>query len=354
VYTSDLVAQSSSTAGGIGLSTNSGSVDFSIGQIDYIHTSTPGYNISLGIQQPFVHSQVALVSALKCSGIMLDQKKLPQELAIYQNQGFLPYSGGNGGVLPDTTFKSIEVEGLFLTIKSNMLAIGDGMLPFVISGIPNRSGVAIFTLKIGNKFCEFTLNVSSLEPNIDALSCTSYILIPDRIEVRKPYNGRLLLKYIGGNGKSIVGTSIRTDGVSGIEAFLEPTILNKDSGQLVISLKGIGDQYGVLSIPLQIGDKLCTISINLEQPSLNITNFFSPNGDGINDIWSIPDFNLIYPEGRVYIYERSGRKILELNATNVFWDGIVNGKAASAGVYWYVIDTAISERSITGNITLIR
>ncbi|MCX7954309.1 MAG: gliding motility-associated C-terminal domain-containing protein [Bacteroidales bacterium] len=70
-------------------------------------------------------------------------------------------------------------------------------------------------------------------------------------------------------------------------------------------------------------------------PLLEVPNVFTPNNDGINDVFivhgeSIKEFNAI-------IYNRWGRKIYEWNDINKGWDGKIDGIEASDGVYYIVI-----------------
>ena len=65
--------------------------------------------------------------------------------------------------------------------------------------------------------------------------------------------------------------------------------------------------------------------------------FFTPNGDGKNDTWVIPELNR-YPNNKVWLYDSSGNLILfEENYSND-WNGSSNGKIIPNGSYLYVID----------------
>ena len=66
-------------------------------------------------------------------------------------------------------------------------------------------------------------------------------------------------------------------------------------------------------------------------------NAFSPNGDGINDTWDLSNFKACR-NIEVFIFDRYGRKITQLNANKLQWDGTVNGKPFPSDTYWYAID----------------
>ena len=82
---------------------------------------------------------------------------------------------------------------------------------------------------------------------------------------------------------------------------------------------------------------------------------FSPNGDGVNDIFKIPaDVTLDLKEFSVY--NRWGNRIFTTNNVSKGWDGTFNGKMQDAGVYVFFISgsNAKGKIFIKGTVTLIR
>lgn len=84
-----------------------------------------------------------------------------------------------------------------------------------------------------------------------------------------------------------------------------------------------------------------------------ITNAFSPNGDGINDTWIIRNLDS-YPGATVQVFDRYGKAILKSNGYNIPWDGKNNGIAVPAGVYYYIVDPKNGLKPTTGPLTIIR
>jgi gliding motility-associated-like protein len=82
-------------------------------------------------------------------------------------------------------------------------------------------------------------------------------------------------------------------------------------------------------------------------------NTFTPNGDGINDTWVIPDLQR-YPVVTVDIFTRYGQKVYHSNGYGTPWDGTFNGQQLPAGVYYYVINTQYNDEKVAGYITIIR
>lgn len=72
------------------------------------------------------------------------------------------------------------------------------------------------------------------------------------------------------------------------------------------------------------------------QPGLiNIPNTFSPNGDGINDVFFIRGLPV---NSKLIIFDRSGRKLFQSDDYGNDWDGKdLNGNILESGTYWYVL-----------------
>ena len=69
----------------------------------------------------------------------------------------------------------------------------------------------------------------------------------------------------------------------------------------------------------------------LPEANISVPNIFSPNGDGVNELFFITSAGL--KELNVDIYDRWGLKVGEINGVNGFWDGAGN----SEGTYYYIL-----------------
>jgi gliding motility-associated-like protein len=88
---------------------------------------------------------------------------------------------------------------------------------------------------------------------------------------------------------------------------------------------------------------------------LQIPNAFTPNGDGINDVWVIEGLES-YPDATVLIYNRWGQKIYEKRGGFDYWDGVnLNGKDVTTSTFYYIIYLG-DERGlkIQGDVSVIR
>ncbi|ADV47839.1 hypothetical protein Celal_0500 [Cellulophaga algicola DSM 14237] len=62
--------------------------------------------------------------------------------------------------------------------------------------------------------------------------------------------------------------------------------------------------------------------------------FFTPNGDGINDIWSVSGLATL-DTPILLIFDRYGKLLQQLNSSQTGWDGFYNGIQMPASDYWF-------------------
>lgn len=103
-----------------------------------------------------------------------------------------------------------------------------------------------------------------------------------------------------------------------------------------------------------------TITVDLCSGIINAPTAFSPNGDGINDIFYVITSDETI-EFHLYIYDRNGQLVFQTDDLYQGWDGKSKGKLVPPGVYVYLVeyrgkgDTSPgNKRIVKGQITLIR
>jgi gliding motility-associated-like protein len=106
--------------------------------------------------------------------------------------------------------------------------------------------------------------------------------------------------------------------------------------------------------------------IKVDESSLSVPNVFTPNGDGINDVFTVDQTSLRYI--RIDIFSRAGISVYSFYGEGPVlkdwqgWDGNINNSSrkASPGVYFYIIkakgwdDVTYSGKEYRGFVYLYR
>lgn len=86
---------------------------------------------------------------------------------------------------------------------------------------------------------------------------------------------------------------------------------------------------------------------------IDIANTITPNGDGINDYWTIKNIEN-YPGALIQIFNRYGQKVYESKGYAVPFDGTYNNQKLATGVYYYIINLENRCNLLSGSLTIIR
>jgi gliding motility-associated-like protein len=96
--------------------------------------------------------------------------------------------------------------------------------------------------------------------------------------------------------------------------------------------------------------------ITSDCPSLvSLDNVFTPNGDGINDLYCLRIQNV--ESATIEIYNRWGLLIQSTISPELCWDGKISGTDAQEGVYFYHVETRNFDEttaSFRGSFSLLR
>jgi gliding motility-associated-like protein len=185
---------------------------------------------------------------------------------------------------------------------------------------------------------------------VDVLGCTRYgeILVDqpdslnfqvvvDQVSCKDQRDGRITITPIGG-----------TPGYTA-------TWSNNRNGFLIDELDG--DTYTVT-----LGDaQQCVYTGTFELPVSSdfcithetVPNTFTPNGDGVNDLWVIRNYE-VYPRMEVSVYNKWGKRIFESGGYLQPWDGTYNGSQVQSGTYYYTIRLNNDDIPFSGTLTIVR
>ncbi|MGI9545753.1 MAG: T9SS type B sorting domain-containing protein, partial [Flavobacteriaceae bacterium] len=83
--------------------------------------------------------------------------------------------------------------------------------------------------------------------------------------------------------------------------------------------------------------------------------FFTPNGDGINDFWQFvpPEALSQNPLEVIYIFDRFGKLLTQVDPFSQGWDGNFNGSPLPSSDYWFKA-RSINNGFVSGHFSLKR
>ena len=91
---------------------------------------------------------------------------------------------------------------------------------------------------------------------------------------------------------------------------------------------------------------------------IGFPKFFTPNNDGANDTWRVLGVNEnFYATSNIYIFDRFGKLITQINPKGNGWNGFFNGEQLPSTDYWFsveLIDINGTIRTKKGHFSLIR
>ncbi len=132
-------------------------------------------------------------------------------------------------------------------------------------------------------------------------------------------------------------------------------IIDSITGAIDLDQSGIGTYLITYTTPPPCSESYSLYIEITDVPSFDAPNVFTPNGDGQNDEFKIPEYVVNSFNGA--IYNRWGTKVFEWYDIYSGWDGTINGNDAPEGTYYYLINiTAIDGEhySINGHVQLLR
>ena len=87
--------------------------------------------------------------------------------------------------------------------------------------------------------------------------------------------------------------------------------------------------------------------------TIEIPNVFTPNGDNVNDLFTIKSTGV--KEIDLQIFNRWGQLLYSFNGVKASWDGInTNGGKAPDGTYFYLIELGGNGGSLSGWLQILR
>lgn len=96
-----------------------------------------------------------------------------------------------------------------------------------------------------------------------------------------------------------------------------------------------------------------TVIVTVKDGNIIIPNAFSPNGDGMNDVWEIK-LPSSFQSAKVQVFNRQGQVVFSSVGYSTPWNGTHNGKYLPVGTYYFVIEPGNGLPPKSGWVTLLR
>jgi gliding motility-associated-like protein len=77
-------------------------------------------------------------------------------------------------------------------------------------------------------------------------------------------------------------------------------------------------------------------SVEIPLDVIGYPRYFTPNNDGYHDTWNIIGINQA-PSTIIYIFDRYGKLLKQLDASGIGWDGTYNGQPLPSSDYWFKV-----------------
>jgi gliding motility-associated-like protein len=94
------------------------------------------------------------------------------------------------------------------------------------------------------------------------------------------------------------------------------------------------------------------VNVEIYSTHRDIMNLFTPNNDGINDYWELPNLQ-DWGKCDVKVYSRNGKLLYSNPNYNNLWDGTSNGNPVPEGAYYYIIKTE-NAGEMKGTVNIVR
>ncbi|MEM1339961.1 MAG: T9SS type B sorting domain-containing protein [Bacteroidota bacterium] len=103
----------------------------------------------------------------------------------------------------------------------------------------------------------------------------------------------------------------------------------------------------------------CGTTAPIEFLVVGYPKFFTPNGDGIHDLWQVLGIEQL-DAPTVFIFDRFGKLVKQLTQDSTGWDGTYNGRDLPSSDYWFKLDYGRDEdgvivaRTVRRHFSLVR
>jgi gliding motility-associated-like protein len=215
------------------------------------------------------------------------------------------------------------------TTSTTNISVCPSILPYVWNTQSYAAAGSYVVYLINSQGCDSSasLNLSMLSQPTISLQDTFRVWLGNAITLNASTNNAIAFKW---------STSI---------------FLNYDTIEKPICNPIVNTEYTLKATSIDGCETAKNTYIKLYKDLL-IVNAFSPNGDGINDVWDLSVLS-DFPNITVKVFDRGGNIVFESMGYSKPWNGTSNGRPLPIGVYYYVIDVP-NYKKMGGSITILK
>ena len=208
------------------------------------------------------------------------------------------------------------------------------------------------TDKSGNtSSCSFTVTVN--EPN----NAPTDILLSNTIVSNTPGGGLVgVFSTVDTDAKDIhtytmvARNSGQPDGLFSIQG--DQLIINPGFEKYLSQVRALIIKVRSTDSKGAFVEKIFLFSVDPEKDLNDFPTAFTPNGDGVNDVWDVGE-NQIDPRAYVWIYDDNSQLIFKSVGYEKPWDGNYKGKPQPVGTYYYIIELN-GKKQKEGFVTILK
>ncbi len=200
----------------------------------------------------------------------------------------------------------------------------------IANPVVNEAGTYTFTVTDNLTGCQTstTVVVSQASVNISFTADQTSGIAPLNVNFTNTSTGASSYSWDFADGNTSVATN--------------PSNVFTTSGSYIVTLISTSGCPGSYTLEIVVNDGL----------TLEIPNVFTPNGDGVNDIFTIKSTGI--KDISLQIFNRWGEKLYEFSGAKASWDGLApNGVKVPEGTYFYFVKaTGYDDKTIEKNGTV--
>lgn len=151
----------------------------------------------------------------------------------------------------------------------------------------------------------------------------------------------LEFRFISANNSEPVSSNFRYEWQFARDVAFSDLFLTRFDAETIYSFQETGIFYVRLittNLDTEETFQSDAFIIRIAESELDVPNAFSPNGDGVNDLFKVKHKSLVCFEA--VVFNRWGQELHRWNLSNidVGWDGSAHGNQVPEGVYFIVVN----------------